>query len=83
VKPVTAILHSEDGDLISVADSLELSRNSGLPETAAFVVGNEHRLAAAIGRILMTCWHARREILAKAALAVFANRPFQRAVLGF
>jgi hypothetical protein len=57
VKPVTAILHSEDGELISVADSLEFFRNRGLPESAAIVVGNGHRLAAAIGKILMTCWH--------------------------
>ncbi len=45
VKPGTVILHSEADDVIPIADSRELVRNSGLPESALVVVGNDHRLA--------------------------------------
>jgi hypothetical protein len=45
VKPGTVILHSEADDLIPIADSRELVRNSGLLEAALIVVGNNHRLA--------------------------------------
>jgi hypothetical protein len=45
VKPRTVILHSEDDDVIPIADSRELVRISGLPESALVVVGNDHRLA--------------------------------------
>ena len=39
------ILHSEADETIPFADSQELLRNSGLPESALIVVGQEHRLA--------------------------------------
>jgi alpha-beta hydrolase superfamily lysophospholipase len=39
------ILHSEADDVIPIADSRELVRASGLPETALIVVGVDHRLA--------------------------------------
>jgi hypothetical protein len=39
------ILHSELDDVIPIADSRELLRNSGLPESALIVVGSDHRLA--------------------------------------
>jgi alpha-beta hydrolase superfamily lysophospholipase len=45
VKPGTIILHSEADETIPFADSQELLRNSGLPESALIVVGHEHRLA--------------------------------------
>ncbi|WP_435018586.1 hypothetical protein TA3x_000565 [Tundrisphaera sp. TA3] len=39
------VLHSEADDVIPIADSLELVRASGLPESALVVVGTDHRLA--------------------------------------
>jgi alpha-beta hydrolase superfamily lysophospholipase len=45
VKPGTVILHSPADDVVSFADSQELLRNSGLPESALIVVGTDHRLA--------------------------------------
>ena len=45
VRPGTVILHSEADDVIPIAESRELVRASGLPESALVVVGNDHRLA--------------------------------------
>jgi alpha-beta hydrolase superfamily lysophospholipase len=45
VKPGTVILHSEADDVIPIAESRELLRNSGLPESALIRVGTDHRLA--------------------------------------
>ena len=45
MKPKTVILHSRADDVILIADSEELLRNSGLPDSALIVVGTEHRLA--------------------------------------
>ena len=45
VKPGTTILHSPADETIPFADSQELLRNSGLPESALIVVGTDHRLA--------------------------------------
>ena len=45
VKPGTVILHSEADDVIPIADSWELLRNSGLLESALIIVGSDHRLA--------------------------------------
>ena len=45
VKPGTVVLHSEADDVIPFAESRELVRVSGLPESALVVVGNDHRLA--------------------------------------
>jgi alpha-beta hydrolase superfamily lysophospholipase len=45
VMPGTVILHSEADDVIPIADSRELLRASGLPESALVVVGTDHRLA--------------------------------------
>ena len=45
MKPGTTILHSEADDTVPIADSRELLKNSGLPESALIVVGTEHRLA--------------------------------------
>ena len=45
VKPGTVILHSEADDVIPIAESRELVRVSGLPESALVVVGSDHRLA--------------------------------------
>src|SRR4051794_11041341 len=44
-KPGTLILHSEADDVIPIAESRELVRVSGLPESALIVVGSDHRLA--------------------------------------
>ncbi len=45
VKPGTVILHSEADDVIPIADSRELVRASGLPQSALVVIGTDHRLA--------------------------------------
>jgi alpha-beta hydrolase superfamily lysophospholipase len=45
VKPGTILLHSESDDVIPIADSRELLRNSGLPDSALILVGSDHRLA--------------------------------------
>ncbi len=45
VKPGTVILHSKADDVVPFADSEELLRSSGLPESALIVVGTDHRLA--------------------------------------
>jgi hypothetical protein len=45
VKPGTVILHSEADGVIPIADSRELVRISGLPESALIIVGTDHRLA--------------------------------------
>jgi len=45
VKPGTVILHSEADDMILIAESRELLRISGLPDSALVVVGHDHRLA--------------------------------------
>jgi dipeptidyl aminopeptidase/acylaminoacyl peptidase len=45
VKPGTMILHSEADDVIPIAESRELVRASGLPDSALVVVGTDHRLA--------------------------------------
>jgi alpha-beta hydrolase superfamily lysophospholipase len=44
VKPNTTILHSGADETVPIADSRELLKNSGLPESALIVVGTEHRL---------------------------------------
>ena len=45
VKPGTIILHAEADDVIPIAHSRELLRNSDLPAASLVVVGHEHRLA--------------------------------------
>lgn len=45
VKPGTVILHATADEVIPFADSVELIRNSRLPESALVAVGNDHRLA--------------------------------------
>ena len=45
VKPGTVILHSPADETVPFADSQDLLRNSGLPESALIAVGTEHRLA--------------------------------------
>lgn len=45
VKPGTVILHSEADDVIPIAESRELVRASGRPESALVIVGTDHRLA--------------------------------------
>ena len=45
VKTNTTILHSEADETVPIADSRELLKNGGLPESALIVVGTEHRLA--------------------------------------
>ena len=45
VKRATMILHSPADDIVLLADSQELIRNSGLPTSALRVVGTDHRLA--------------------------------------
>lgn len=45
VKPGTTLLHSEADEVIPIAESRELVRASGLPDSALLVVGDDHRLA--------------------------------------
>ena len=45
IKPTTTIIHSEHDDVVSIEDSKELLKKSGLPESKLIVVGHEHRLA--------------------------------------
>jgi hypothetical protein len=45
VKKNTVILHSRADDTVPFADSVELVKNSGLPESALIEVGTDHRLA--------------------------------------
>src|SRR4051812_41063862 len=45
VKPGTVLLHSESDEVIPIADSRELVRTSGLPESSLIIVGTDHRLA--------------------------------------
>ena len=45
VKPNTVMLNSPGDETIPLADSQELLRKSGLPESVLIVVGFEHRLA--------------------------------------
>ena len=47
VKPNTTILHSRADETVPFDDSVELLRNSGLPDSALIEVGAEHRLADA------------------------------------
>ncbi len=44
VKPRTLILHSPEDVLVPIDDSRELLRQSGLPESALRVAGEEHDL---------------------------------------
>ena len=45
VKTGTVILHSRADDVVPFADSVELVKNSGLPEYIVIEVGSDHRLA--------------------------------------
>lgn len=45
VPPGTVVLHSEDDEVIPIAESRELLANSHLPSTSLWVVGTDHRLA--------------------------------------
>jgi hypothetical protein len=44
VKANTTILHSKQDEVIPFEDSVELARASNLPESALWVIGNDHRL---------------------------------------
>ena len=44
VKPEVGILHSPHDELVSIEDSRELLRNSGLPEERLVAVGDDHRM---------------------------------------
>ena len=44
VKPNTLILHAEADEVVPFVHSVELVRNSGLPDSALIRTGNEHRL---------------------------------------
>ena len=54
VKPGTVILHSKADDVVPFADSQQLLRESGLPESTLIAVGTEHRLAdpESLGKML-------------------------------
>ena len=57
VKQNTTILHSRADDVVPFADSEELVRSSGLPDTALVEVGSDHRLAdpEPLAAMLRTC----------------------------
>jgi hypothetical protein len=45
VTPNTVILHSAADEVVPIANSQELLRNSGLPKSALIIIGTDHRLA--------------------------------------
>jgi hypothetical protein len=57
LEPGSVILHSEADDVVPIADSRALVRDSGLPESTLIVVGNDHRLAdiAPLNAMLAAC----------------------------
>ena len=57
LKPNSVVLHSRADDVIPFADSEELIRDSGLPESALIEIGNDHRLAdpEPLAKILAAC----------------------------
>ena len=71
-RPGTVILHSEADDVIPIAESRELVRVSGLPESALMVVGSDHRLAdpEPLRAMLEACQKATDD---DSALDVFAD----------
>jgi alpha-beta hydrolase superfamily lysophospholipase len=56
-KARTMILHSSNDEVVPFADSVELVRISGLPESALIETGNDHRLAdpASLEAMLNAC----------------------------
>jgi hypothetical protein len=61
VKPGTVILHSRTDDVVPFADSEELARNSGLPDSALVAVGTDHWLSHpdALDALLWACERGR------------------------
>jgi alpha-beta hydrolase superfamily lysophospholipase len=61
VKMGTVILHAEADDVIPIADSRELVRASGLPDSSLIIVGTDHRLAEPepLAAMLKACEAAR------------------------
>ena len=57
VKPNTTILHSRQDDVVPFEDSLELIRNSGLPDSSLIEIGSDHRLAddVSLAKMLEMC----------------------------
>lgn len=57
LKSNSLILHSRADDVIPYADSEELIRNSGLPESSLSEIGNDHRLAEPqpLAKMLAAC----------------------------
>jgi alpha-beta hydrolase superfamily lysophospholipase len=57
VKLRTTILHSRADDVVPFADSEELVRKSGLPQSALIEIGTDHRLAhpEALEAMLQAC----------------------------
>jgi hypothetical protein len=56
-KQGTVVLHSRGDEVVAFGDSVELVRNSGLPESALIEVGIDHRLAdpEALRAMLRSC----------------------------
>jgi GNAT superfamily N-acetyltransferase len=65
VKANTTILHSRQDDVVPFADSLELIRNSDLPQSALIGVGTDHRLAdpEPLSKMLGACEAAINELV--------------------
>ncbi len=59
VKPKSIILHSRADETVPFDDSVELQRNSGLPDSTVIEVGTEHRLAdpESLKTMLKACEH--------------------------
>jgi hypothetical protein len=53
VKPEVTILHSPHDDLVSIEDSRELLRNSGLPQERLVAVGKDHRMIDEAGFLML------------------------------
>ncbi|HMM77037.1 MAG TPA: alpha/beta hydrolase [Gammaproteobacteria bacterium] len=57
VAPGALVLHSRADEIVPYADSVELIRASGLPQTALLEIGEDHRLAtpAPLAAMLAAC----------------------------
>ena len=82
VKPNTTILHSRQDDVVPFENSVELVRNSGLPESALVEVGNDHRLADAepLAKMLEACERAINELVEVTVFYLEMLAPSDRSV---
>jgi len=88
LKAGSVILHSRADDVVPFADSEELIRHSGLPDSALLEVGSDHRLAdpeplAAMLRATHTPWSAAVDRSSNAAALELSSDTAVMAIGGF